>query len=283
MRLRHECGVWELFVPGLAASALYKYEIKGPDGELVPLKADPFAFGAERPPATASVVRSLDHFAWRDADWQHHRAASSDRSAPISIYEAHLGSWKRRLEDGGRYLTYHELADELVPYVRDMGFTHIELLPVSEYPFDGSWGYQPTGLYAPTSRFGDPDGFRALVERCHLEGIGVIVDWVAGHFPTDAHGLGQFDGTALYEHADPRQGQHRDWHTLIYNYGRREVANFLLANALVLGRPLSRRRAARRCGRVDALSRLQPRRGRMGAEPVRRPRESRGHRFPTQG
>jgi len=232
MRLRHECGIWELFVPGLAPGALYKYEIRAPSGELVPLKADPFAFGAEQPPATASMVCDLERYVWRDDDWRARRAQTGDRHAPICIYEVHLGSWKRRLHEGGRYLSYDELANELVPYVRDLGFTHIELLPVSEYPFDGSWGYQPIGLFAPTSRFGSPDGFRGFVDRCHQAGIGVIADWVAGHFPTDAHGLGRFDGTALYEHEDPRQGMHRDWDTLIYNYGRREVANYLLANAL---------------------------------------------------
>jgi 1,4-alpha-glucan branching enzyme len=232
MRLRYECAVWELFIPGVEPGALYKYELKSQAGELLPLKADPVAFQAERPPATASIVADIGKFQWGDHDFLRQRMERNDRHAPISTYEVHLGSWRRRLDEGGRYLSYRELADQLVPYVRDLGFTHIELMPVSEYPFDGSWGYQPTGLYAPTSRYGTPDDFHVFVDRCHQEGIGVIVDWVAGHFPTDAHGLAMFDGTHLYEHADPRQGRHRDWDTLIYNYGRREVANYLIANAL---------------------------------------------------
>ncbi len=232
MRLRHDCGVWELFVPGLGPETLYKFEIKARSGDLLPLKADPFGFFAERPPATASVVWNLDDFRWRDAEWRGRQAAAAARDAPIAIYEVHLGSWRRRSDAGQGYLSYRELADALVPYVRDMGFTHIELLPISEYPFDGSWGYQPIGLFAPTSRHGTPDEFRAFIDRCHRDGLGVIVDWVAGHFPEDAHGLGLFDGTHLYEHADPRRGRHPDWGTLIFNYGRNEVANYLFANAL---------------------------------------------------
>ncbi len=232
MRLRHDCGVWELFIPGIGPEMLYKYEIKARSGMLMALKADPFGFYAERPPATGSVVWDLDRFSWQDAAWQTQRNATSDRGAPITIYEVHLGSWRRQDNDGRSYLSYRELADALAPYARDMGFTHIELLPVSEYPFDGSWGYQPIGLFAPTSRYGTPDDFRAFVDRCHREGLGVIIDWVAGHFPEDAHGLGFFDGTHLYEHVDPRQGRHPDWGTLIFNYGRNEVANYLLANAM---------------------------------------------------
>jgi 1,4-alpha-glucan branching enzyme len=232
MRKRVECGVWELFIPGLDRGEVYKYEIKGPHGELLPLKADPLAFAAEHPPRTASVVHGLGEPAWSDAEWLSRRAAASARSAPIAIYECHLGSWMRVPEHDNRYLTYDELADRLVPYVAEMGFTHLELLPVSEYPFDGSWGYQPIGLFAPTSRHGDPTAFARFVDRCHASGIGLLLDWVPGHFPTDPHGLGYFDGTHLYEHADPRLGFHLDWNTLIYNYGRREVANFLLANAL---------------------------------------------------
>jgi 1,4-alpha-glucan branching enzyme len=232
MRLRHGCGVWEIFIPGLGAGERYKYEIKAQDGTVLPLKADPVAFYAEQPPRTASIVAPPSEFPWSDADWMEARARASERSAPISIYEVHLGSWRRKPEEQHRYLTYRELAAELVPYAKDMGFTHVELLPVNEYPFDGSWGYQPTGLFAPTSRFGTPDDFRAFVDACHGANLGVIMDWVPGHFPTDAHGLGNFDGTQLYEHADPRQGRHRDWDTLIYNYGRIEVSNFLLSNAL---------------------------------------------------
>ena len=233
MRLRYECGVWELFIPGLGEGTLYKYEIKARSGDLMPLKADPCAFYSEHPPATASLVFDLNHYSWQDQDWfaSGRRARANALDAPISIYEVHLGSWRRKPE-GNRYLSYRDLADELVPYVKELGFTHIELLPISEYPFDGSWGYQPLGLFAPTSRFGTPDDFRGFIDRCHQSGIGVLFDWVPGHFPTDAHGLGYFDGTHLYEHADPRQGRHMDWDTLIYNFGRREVANFLYANAL---------------------------------------------------
>jgi 1,4-alpha-glucan branching enzyme len=232
MRKRVECGVWELFVPGIDRGEVYKFEIKGPRGELLPLKADPVAFAAEQPPRTASVVHGLGDPAWSDHEWLAARGAATARNAPISIYECHLGSWMRVPEHGNRYLTYDELAERLVPYVAEMGFTHLELLPISEYPFDGSWGYQPIGLFAPTSRHGDPAAFARFVDRCHGTGIGLLLDWVPGHFPTDPHGLGYFDGTHLYEHADPRLGFHLDWNTLIYNYGRREVANFLLANAL---------------------------------------------------
>ncbi len=232
MRKRVECGVWELFVPGIGRSEVYKYELKGPNGELLPLKADPLAFAAERPPRTASIVHGLGTQRWSDDDWMRARAAANRRNAPISIYECHLASWMRVPEEGNRYLTYDELADRLVPYVAEMGFTHLELLPVSEFPFDGSWGYQPISLFAPTSRHGDPAAFARFVDRCHQSGLGLLTDWVPGHFPTDPHGLGMFDGTHLYEHADPRLGFQLDWNTLIYNYGRREVANFLLANAI---------------------------------------------------
>jgi 1,4-alpha-glucan branching enzyme len=232
MRLRHAAGVWELFVPGLRPGHFYKYEILGEDGRLLPLKSDPYAEAAERPPGTASVVVAPTSHVWQDGEWMAARAFRNDRAAPIAVYEVHLGSWRRNLAERGRYLSYRELADQLVPYVAEMGFTHIEILPVMEYPFDGSWGYQPISLFAPTSRFGSPDDFRFFVDACHQAGIGVWLDWVPGHFPTDAHGLARFDGTALYEHADPRQGMHREWNTLIYNYGRREVANFLLSSAL---------------------------------------------------
>jgi 1,4-alpha-glucan branching enzyme len=230
MRKRHDCGVWELFVPGVEPGTLYKFEIKGPDGALLPLKADPYAFRSEQPPSTASIVLAPDAYHWSDADWMARRSAAQDRAAPIAIYEVHAGSWRRG--DGNRYLDYDELAEQLIAYVCDMGFTHIEFMPVSEYPFDGSWGYQPIGLYAPTSRFGTPEQFARFVDRCHDAGLGVLLDWVPGHFPTDPHGLGWFDGTHLYEHADPRQGFHKDWNTLIFNYGRREVRNYLLGNAL---------------------------------------------------
>jgi 1,4-alpha-glucan branching enzyme len=227
MRLRSECGVWEIFVPHVAPGDLYKFEIKTRDGALL-LKADPFAFRAEMRPSTASVVHGLPPVIASDAE----RQRANGLAAPMSIYEVHPGSWRRVPEEGDRWLTYRELADELIPYVQEMGFTHIELLPISEHPFDGSWGYQPTGLYAPTSRFGAPDDFRHFVDVAHANGIGVIVDWVPAHFPTDAHGLARFDGTCLYEHEDPREGFHQDWNTLIYNYGRSEVMNYLTGNAL---------------------------------------------------
>ena len=231
MRRRGTTGVWELFIPGLRDGCVYKYELRGHDGALR-LKADPLAFGSEHPPKTASIVRDLSGYGWRDDEWMATRQQRHDRRSPISIYEVHLGSWRRKRGDSYRPLSYKEAAHELVDYVKDLGFTHLELLPVSEFPFDGSWGYQPTGLFAPTIRFGPPHEFRDLVDAAHRAGLGVLVDWVPGHFPTDEHGLGQFDGTPLYEHADPREGFHRDWNTLIYNFGRTEVANFLVANAL---------------------------------------------------
>jgi len=232
MPMRRVGGFWELFVPGLRSGHLYKYEIVGADGQLLPLKADPHAERTERPPNTASVIAEPSRHLWQDSRWMAERWERNDRQSPISIYEVHLGSWRRNLAENGRYLTYRELADQLVPYAADMGFTHIEIMPVTEYPFDGSWGYQPISLFAPTSRYGAPDDFRAFADACHRAGLGLLLDWVPGHFPTDPHGLGRFDGTALYEHADPRQGFHPDWNTLIYNYGRREVANFLLSSAL---------------------------------------------------
>jgi len=232
MRLRHGCGVWDIFLPGVGPGDRYKYEIQAHDGAVLPLKADPHAFQAEVPPATASVVAAPPAHPWSDHDWIAARPRTSAPDAPIAVYEVHLGSWRRRAADGDRPLTYREHAEELVGYVRDMGFTHIELLPVMEHPFAGSWGYQPTGMFAPTSRFGTPDDFAAFVDAAHRAGVGVIADWVPGHFPNDAHGLAEFDGTHLYEHADPRQGIHRDWDTLIYNFGRREVTNFLLSSGL---------------------------------------------------
>jgi 1,4-alpha-glucan branching enzyme len=226
-----ETGVWQITVPDIGDGALYKYQITGIDGH-VRDKADPVGFGSQHPPEKASVVRDISGYGWRDQTWMETRADRADRRKPVSIYEVHLGSWRRRYDAGGRPLSYQELAKDLISYVKFMGFTHIELLPVSEFPFDGSWGYQPVGLYAPTIRFGPPHEFRDLVDAAHAAEIGVLLDWVPGHFPTDPHGLAQFDGTALYEHADPREGFHQDWNTLIYNYGRREVKNYLVANAL---------------------------------------------------
>jgi 1,4-alpha-glucan branching enzyme len=231
MRLRHGGGIWELFVPDISPGVHYKFEIIAQDGRLLPLKADPFAFAAERPPATASIVHGRPEYGWHDAAWMDKRELGAPREKPISIYECHLGSWARVPEDGNRYLAFRELAERLIPYVKDMGFTHVELLPVTEYPFDGSWGYQPVSLYAPTRRFGEPRDFAAFIEAAHAADLGVILDWVPAHFPDDPHGLGEFDGTHLYEHADPRQGFHRDWGTYIYNYGRTEVSTFLISNA----------------------------------------------------
>jgi 1,4-alpha-glucan branching enzyme len=230
MRKRVDTGVWEIFVPEVAEGTLYKYEIVGIDGELVPLKADPVGFGAELRPSSASVVRDTTHFVWSDQAWIAARGKRDPRRAPMATYEVHAGSWRRR-PDGG-WLAWDELADALIPYVADLGFTHVELLPVCEHPLDASWGYQPIGLFAPTSRFGEPAGFARFVDRCHAAGIGVILDWVPAHFPTDPHGLARFDGAALYEHADPRIGFHPDWNTAIYDFGRQEVANYLIANAL---------------------------------------------------
>jgi 1,4-alpha-glucan branching enzyme len=230
MRRRHGGGIWELFVPGLKAGEVYKYEILGVHGDLLPLKADPLSQAHENPPATASIVCGEPSHDWKDEEWLSRRAELHRVDRPISIYELHLGSWRRG--GNGKILDYESIADLLVPYVKEMGFTHVELLPVTEHPFSGSWGYQPIGLFAPTRRFGPPQAFARFVERLHEAGIGVIVDWVPAHFPSDAHGLARFDGTALYEHEDPRLGFHRDWNTLIYNFGRTEVANFLQASAL---------------------------------------------------
>jgi 1,4-alpha-glucan branching enzyme len=227
MRVRGN-GFWEIFVPGAGPGHKYKYEIIDPDRAMLPLKSDPLAFESEVRPLTASIVVDLDAIARPEPASKRINALDQ----PISIYEVHLGSWRRRPDEGGRWLSYRELAQELPAYAHDLGFTHVEFLPIAEHPFDGSWGYQPTGLFAPTSRFGTVADFAALIDACHRAGLGVILDWVPGHFPDDPHGLSRFDGTALYEHADPRQGLHLDWNTLIYNYGRTEIANFLIANGL---------------------------------------------------
>ena len=229
MRRRGESGVWELFLPAVSAGAHYKFSLLAADGRALPLKADPYGLRAELRPATASIVQALQPLV-PPGDPQ--RRAANALAAPVSIYEVHLGSWRRAGDDPQRFLNWDELSATLIPYVVDLGFTHIELMPISEFPFDGSWGYQPVGLYAPTSRFGPPEGLRRFVEHCHAAGLGVLLDWVPGHFPTDAHGLGQFDGSHLYEHADPREGFHQDWNTLIFNFGRVEVRNYLIANAL---------------------------------------------------
>jgi 1,4-alpha-glucan branching enzyme len=232
MRLRYEAGVWELFIPRIGAGTRYQYEIVGADGSLLPLKADPVARATEMPPSTVSVVAPDTPFRWTDDAWMSTRSAKHHPSAPISVYEVHAGSWLRVLEEEGRSLNWHELADRLIPYAVQMGFTHLEFLPIMEHPFGGSWGYQPLGLFAPSARFGTPAAFASFVDRCHGAGLGVILDWVPAHFPSDAHGLARFDGTALYEHQDPREGFHQDWNTLIYNLGRNEVCGFLIASAL---------------------------------------------------
>ncbi|NLR97200.1 1,4-alpha-glucan branching protein GlgB [Rhizobium sp. P38BS-XIX] len=232
MRLRSQAGVWEIFVPHLTVGERYKFEILDRLGNLLPQKADPVARSAEPAPSTASVVASSRPFPWSDAHWMNERAGQARSETAMSIYEVHVGSWLRDMEEAGRSLDWIELAQRLVPYVRDMGFTHIELLPIMEHPFGGSWGYQPLGMFAPTGRYGTPEDFSYFVDRCHGEGVGVILDWVPAHFPTDIWGLARFDGTALYEHEDPREGFHRDWNTLIYNLGRNEVRGFLIASAL---------------------------------------------------
>ncbi|MGD9020431.1 MAG: 1,4-alpha-glucan branching protein GlgB [Lysobacterales bacterium] len=229
MRLHPGNGIWEIFIPDVAPGAMYKFEPLDREGRLLPFKADPVGQSHEPPPGNASVVYESAH-QWRDGEWMKAHRGSPAMDAPICIYEVHLGSW-RRGADGG-WLSYRDLAGQLVEYVRDMGFTHVELLPVSEHPFDGSWGYQPIGMYAPTQRFGSPDDFRHLVDCLHRSGIGVIMDWVPAHFPQDEHGLRRFDGTALYEYEDPRKGEHGDWGTLVFDYGRREVLNYLVGNAL---------------------------------------------------
>jgi 1,4-alpha-glucan branching enzyme len=228
MRLRRECGVWEIFLPGVEEGARYKFELLSRDGQLLPQKVDPYARRSELRPATASVVSAMPPL--QPSSPQRQRANALN--APMSIYEVHLGSWRRKVEEGERWLDWDELSDQLLPYASQMGFTHLELMPVTEHPFDGSWGYQTLGLYAPTARFGEPAGFARFVERAHAAGLGVLLDWVPAHFPTDAHGLARFDGTALYEYADPREGFHADWSTLIYNFARTEVQNFLVGSAL---------------------------------------------------
>ena len=232
MRLHSAAGIWEIFIPGLREETVYKFEIKWRRFGFITHKTDPYAFYFERRPKTGAIVYDINQFHWRDHEWMQQRKARNGLDAPLTIYEVHLGSWMRAPEEGNRYLTYRELAHKLVEYVKQMGYTHIELLPVTEHPYGGSWGYQTVGYYAPTSRHGEPHEFAYFVDYCHRNGIGVILDWVPAHFPKDGHGLAYFDGTHLYEHSDPRKGEHQDWGTLIFNYGRNEVRNFLLGNAL---------------------------------------------------
>jgi 1,4-alpha-glucan branching enzyme len=232
MRVRGSTGVWEIFIPGLSQGTAYKFEVKSRYKGYLALKADPYAFFSEVRPKSASVVWNLNKYQWSDEEWMHARPSRNWFEGPVSIYEVHLGSWRRRPEEGGRWLTYRELADSLVPYVREMRYSHVEFLPVCEHPLDESWGYQVTGYFSVTSRYGTPDDFMYLVDKLHQAGIGVLVDWVPAHFPKDAHGLAFFDGTALYEHGNPMQGEDKEWGTLVFNYGRNEVAGFLLSNAL---------------------------------------------------
>jgi 1,4-alpha-glucan branching enzyme len=232
MRVRGGSGIWELFLPGLGEGEVYKYEIKSRDNGFLELKADPFAFYSELRPKTASVVHDIHRYTWHDDAWMAERPRRQALDAPMAIYEVHLGSWMRVPEENNRMLTYRELAERLVDYVLRMGFTHVELLPVMEHPLDESWGYQTTGYFAPTSRHGTPEAFMYFVDYCHQHGVGVILDWVPAHFPGDAHGLAYFDGTFLYDHADPRRGEHQDWGTRVFNYGRTEVRSFLLNSAL---------------------------------------------------
>jgi len=225
-------GVWDIFIPGIQAGAKYKFEIVGPSGQLLPLKSDPYGFRFEVRPATAAIVHDIEQYRWNDDDWMKKRIKRNALDAPVNTYEVHLGSWIRSPDNPEKFLDYRELAHKLVDYCQKMGFTHLELMPVTEHPFDGSWGYQTLGYFGPTSRFGTPEDFMYFVDHCHQNDIGVFIDWVPAHFPRDDHGLRQFDGSALYEHADPRQGEHPEWGTMVFNYGRNEVANFLLGNAL---------------------------------------------------
>ena len=233
MQQRGSSGLWEIFMPHLKPGDLYKFEVKGHQAFLAQ-KADPYAFASELRPRSASMVWDIQAYQWNDAEWLAQRAQRHWLDEPISVYEVHLSSWRRNPAEQNRMLSYRELAETLIPYVKKMGYTHIEMLPISEHPFDGSWGYQTIGYYSPTSRFGTPDDFKYFVDQCHQAGIGVIVDWVPAHFPKDGHGLAYFDGTHLYEHADPRLGEHKDWGTYIFNYGRNEVRAFLLSNAMFL-------------------------------------------------
>jgi 1,4-alpha-glucan branching enzyme len=232
MRSRGNSGIWELFIPEFGEDVIYKYEIVGPQNNVLPLKADPYGFRSELRPNTGSVVARLDKHSWNDVEWMHRRSQTNWLEQPVSVYEVHLGSWRRLAEENNRWLSYRELADQLIPYVKELGYTHIELLPIMEHPYDGSWGYQTLGYFAATSRYGSPTDFMEFVDRAHQAGLGVLLDWTPAHFPRDTHGLAQFDGTHLFEHSDPRQGSHPDWGTLVYNYGRNEVVNFLISNAL---------------------------------------------------
>ena len=270
LRTRGSSGIWEGFIPGLGTGVCYKYWVESRYGGYKVEKADPFALHAETPPKTGSVTWDLD-YAWGDGRWMAERASRNSLDAPLSVYEVHLGSWRRVPEEGNRWLTYREMAPLLAEYVSDMGFTHVQFLPVMEHPFFGSWGYQVTGYFAPTSRYGTPQDLMYLVDYLHQQGIGVILDWVPSHFPTDQHGLGYFDGTHLYEHADPRRGVHPDWMSLICNYGRNEVRSSLISTALFWPEKYHADGCAW-TGNLDALPGLLAQGRRMDAEHLRRPR-----------
>ncbi|QDU63936.1 1,4-alpha-glucan branching enzyme GlgB [Planctomycetes bacterium Pan216] len=232
MRFHPGAGVWDIFIPELDNGTVYKFELLGPNGEVLPLRSDPYGFHYELRPKTATIVHDINQYQWNDQDWIAERDADTSLDQPIAVYEVHFGSWMRDPGEPERLLSYGEVADRLIPYVKDLGYTHIQLLPITEHPFDGSWGYQTLGYFAPTSRYGTPEDFMSFVDRCHQNDIAILIDWVPAHFPKDDFGLRHFDGTALYEHQDPRQGEHPDWGTLIFNYGRNEVSNFLLGSAL---------------------------------------------------
>ena len=232
-RRHNDLGVWECFIPGLRMGEVYKYFITSSLNDYQVEKADPYAFAAERPPRTASIVYDIHQHQWQDQDWMQARPQYNPLPTPVAIYELHAGSWRHILdENGSRPMTYRELAQALAPYIKEMGFTHVELMPITEYPYDPSWGYQVTGYFAPTSRYGAPEDFQYFVDYLHQQGIGVILDWVPAHFPKDQYGLGYFDGTHLYEYADPRKGEHKEWGTYVFDYGRSEVCNFLIASAV---------------------------------------------------
>jgi 1,4-alpha-glucan branching enzyme len=277
---RGETGIWEGRIAGVGHGTRYKYRIVSRNGGYRVDKADPFGFRCEEPPATASIVWDLD-YGWGDGAWMKERRARNGLDAPMSIYEVHLGSWMRVPEEQHRWLGYREIAPKLAAHARRCGFTHVELMPVAEHPFYPSWGYQVTGFFAPTSRFGTPQDFMWFVDHLHQQGIGVILDWTPAHFPTDEHGLIYFDGTHLYEHADPRQGMHAEWGSAIFNYGRNEVRSFLISNAHFWLDRLPHRRAARGRGGVDAVPRLRAQARRVDPEPVRRQREPRGDAVPA--
>jgi len=282
LRLRHSAGVWELFVPRLKPGERYKYDITAPDGAHLPLKADPLARATEPAPATASIVARPEAFAWTDSEWMGTRARAQAPDAPIAIYEVHAGSWMRPDGQSNGTLDWRNLAERLIPYVTGLGFTHVELLPIMEHPFGGSWGYQPLSQFAPSARYGSPEDFAQFVDACHRANLGVILDWVPGHFPNDPHGLARFDGSALYEHEDPREGLHRDWNTCIYNFRPQRSAGVPDRERALLVHAVPCRRAARRWRSPPcSIPRLFSRARRMDPQPPRRTRKSGSDRIPA--